>query len=405
MLSSPPPPAEVPFGPAAPRVVCYRCDKPERMCVCARISRVDNLTRVFVLQHPKERAHPIGTARFAKLGLANSQVEVAWDAGAEETEPPSWLPPGAALLYPSASAADLETMAPSELPKNLVVIDGTWHTARSLFRDKSWLQRLPQVRLSPASPSRYRIRREPREDFVSTLEAIVQALQVIEPATQGFDALLGAFDSMIDDQLAHIARATGSRHDRKRRPLPQRRTPRALVEAFDRLVVAYVESYRDGEVGPRDLIHVALVSMRTGATFERIARPSAGMPKPALLRHMRLTERDFDDAADQQQLAREIAAFLSQRCGQSPLLAAWNQSSLDLIAAALGQKPSRLSLKSAYRSVYGADSKELHEAVEARGLNVQANAFRGRASSRIANALAIGQHLHERALGKLEEER
>jgi DTW domain-containing protein YfiP len=118
------------------------------------------------------------------------------------------LPPDAALLYPSAEASDLETMAPHELPRNLLVIDGTWHTARSLFRDKSWLQRLPQVRLSPASPSRYRIRREPRQDFVSTIEAIVQALQVIEPETQGFDELLGAFDSMIDDQLEHIARRT-----------------------------------------------------------------------------------------------------------------------------------------------------------------------------------------------------
>jgi hypothetical protein len=260
------------------------------------------------------------------------------------------------------------------------------------------------VRLSPASPSRYRIRREPREDFVSTIEAIVQALQVIEPETKGFDALLEAFDSMIDDQLEHIARrqGEGSRHDRKRRPLPQRRTPHALVEAFDRLVVAYVESHREGEVGPRELVHVTMVSTQTGAMFERIARPSVGFPKPALLRHMGLTEQDFDGAADQAQLAREIRAFLDEQCCARPLVAAWSQSSLDLIAGALGVKPSRLSLKSAYRSVYGADVKELHEAVALRGLSVPANSFRGRASTRIAHALAIGQHLHERALGKLE---
>jgi len=365
--------------------------------------RVENKTQVFVLQHPKERSHPIGTARFAKLGLANSRVEIAWDAKAEELEPPDWLPPDTALLYPSSEAADLESMAPGELPKNLLVLDGTWHTARKLFRHKAWLQRMPQVRLSPATPSRYRIRREPREDFVSTIEAIVQALRVLEPETQGFDALLSAFDSMIDEQLQHIARATGSRHARKRRPLPQRRTPRALVDAFERLVVAYVESHREGSVGPRDLIHVVLVSTRTGASFERIGRPSGSMPKPALLRHMALTERDFDAAVDQAQLAIELRAFLATECGKSPLLAAWNQSSLDLIGIALGAKPSRLSLKSAYRSVYGADVKELHEAVAARGLVAGNNTFRGRASSRIAFALAIGQHLHERALGKADE--
>ena len=388
----------------APRAVCYRCDKPESMCVCARVSQVENATRVIVYQHPRERAHPIGTARFAKLGLANSLVEVAWDASAPEEEAPDWLPEGAALLYPSTSAADLTTMAPSERPKSLVVLDGTWHTARSLFRDKAWLQRLPQVRLSPATPSRYRIRREPREDFVSTIEAIVQALQVLEPQTQGLPALLAAFDSMIDDQLGHIGRSTESRHDgRKRRPLPQRRTPRALVEAFDRLVVAYVESYRDGLVGPRDLVHVVAVSTRTGATFERIARPARGPLKPALLRHMGLADVDFDSALDQAQLAQELRDFLVYECGHAPVIAAWNQSSLDLLAVALDQKPSRLSLKSAYRSVYGADVKELHEAVQARGLVAVDYAFRGRAGNRIANALAIGRHLHERALGKPSE--
>jgi hypothetical protein len=210
---------------------------------------------------------------------------------------------------------------------------------------------------------------------------------------------------MIDDQLQHIARTEGqgSRHDRKRRPLPQRRTPHALVEAFDRLVVAYVDSHREGEGGPRDIVHVAMVSTQTGATFERIARPSVGFPKPALLRHMGLTERDFDDAADQAQLARELRAFLDEQCCARPLVAAWSQSSLDLIAALLGEKPSRLSLKSAYRSVYGADVKELHEAVELRGLTVPPNSFRGRAATRAAHALAVGQHLHERALGKHAE--
>lgn len=365
--------------------------------------RVENKTQVFVLQHPKERSHPIGTARFAKLGLANSRVEVAWDAKAEELSPPDWLPPDTALLYPSSEAADLESMPPGELPKNLLVLDGTWHTARKLFRHKVWLQRMPQVRLSPAAPSNYRIRREPREDFVSTIEAIVQALRVLEPETQGFDALLSAFDSMIDEQLQHIARATGSRHARKRRPLPQRRTPRALIDAFDRLVIAYVESHREGMTGPRELVHVVLVSTRTGASFERIGRLSTGI-KPALLRHMSLTERDFDDAIEQQQLAAELRVFLATECGKSPLIAAWNQSSLDLIGIALGTKPSRLSLKSAYRSVYGADVKELHEAVAARGLVAATNTFRGRASSRIAFAMAIGQHLHERALGKADEQ-
>src|SRR5690349_8354900 len=111
------------------------------MCVCARVPRVENKTKVLVLQHPRERTHAIGTARLARLGLANAHVEVAWDAGSHESEPPAWLPSDTALLYPSPEARALESMAPDERPKNLLVIDGTWHTARTLFRDKAWLQR------------------------------------------------------------------------------------------------------------------------------------------------------------------------------------------------------------------------------------------------------------------------
>jgi hypothetical protein len=118
---------------------------------------------------------------------------------------------------------------------------------------------------------------------------------------------------------------------------------------------------------------------------------------------MHLSEADFEGALKQAELADQLRAFLAREHRGKPLLAAWNQSSLDLLGKALGLPPSKLSLKSAYRSVYGADVKELHEAIEARGLRAAPNAFQGRASQRIAHALAIARHLHERALGKIEE--
>ena len=92
---------------AVPRAVCYRCDKPESMCVCASVPRVANRTGVLVIQHPRERAHAIGTARFAKLGLENARVEVAWHADQFESDRPAYVPERAALLYPGPEARDM----------------------------------------------------------------------------------------------------------------------------------------------------------------------------------------------------------------------------------------------------------------------------------------------------------
>ena len=57
-------------------------------------------------------------------------------------------------------------------------------------------------RRAPAQPGRYRIRRAPKPAVqLSTIEAIVAALQTIEPETPGLGGLIEAFDGMIDRQI------------------------------------------------------------------------------------------------------------------------------------------------------------------------------------------------------------
>ena len=112
------------------------------------------------------------------------------------------IPPRAALLYPSAHAREITELDAAERPAALVAIDGTWSQARSLYKKNPLLADLPHVKLTHAPPSNYRIRREPRAHYVSTIEALVHALRVLEPETQGFDALLTHFAKMIDQQLA-----------------------------------------------------------------------------------------------------------------------------------------------------------------------------------------------------------
>lgn len=376
-----------------PREVCYRCDKPRSMCLCAQIHAVDNRTRVLVLQHPRERSHPVGTARLAALGLRNVRVEVAWKAGAHEPDPPAWLPADTALLYPTPQARELSALPVSERPRNLLVLDGTWHTAHSLYRDKVWLQRLPHVHFLPQQASRYRLRKQPAVQCVSTIEAIVEALRVLEPQTEGLSRLLAAFDAMIEAQLQHVQRRAGRPNVRKRRPPALRCLPEALVSGLSRMVIVYAESMREPHANLRSLVQLTACALGSGALLQHQLRPAAGLPGDALLGHMRLAASDFDAALTLPELRERWTQFLAAQA-PSPIIAAWNESSLQLLRSAGLEVPAPFSLKGAYRGRNGRASATLDDALAAEGLLVEPNALVGRAASRIAAAAAVARHLH-----------
>lgn len=381
-----------------PRAVCYRCSKPQVTCVCPLLGRVENRTGIFIVQHPRERVHAIGTARLAALGLDRARLEVMWDAGTRDAIRPAWLPSSAALLYPARGARELESLAEHERPENLVVIDGTWHTARTLYRDKTWLHELPCYKLSPRSASRYRIRREPTHDSLSTVEAIVEALRVLEPDTPNVASLIAAFDSMIDRQLHYVQRGNSDPRTKKKRPREWRRVPRALMEDFERLVVGYGESSRSDPRAPRELVQWTALAIASGQTFERIIRPTFGLPSKVHLDHMGLGTADFEAAVSVDRFERDWAAFL-ETCGPRPLVAAWNQTTLDVLANTTGGAPSRVSLKSAYRSARGGGSGSLDDVAAREEIGAPSLAFRGRAAVRLARAVAIARDLNENARG------
>ena len=167
--------------PIEPRVDCRRCARPLVACYCAFVTPIPTQTRVVVLQHPRERHKAIGTARIAALCLPNVEILVGFDFEHDERVRSLLADPDApaVLLYPSPDARDLKSDPPKG-PVTLVVLDGTWSQVRSLLRDNTWLQSLPKVAFEPDAPSEYRIRREPREDFVSTIEALVHALGMLD---------------------------------------------------------------------------------------------------------------------------------------------------------------------------------------------------------------------------------
>ncbi|AZF65343.1 MULTISPECIES: tRNA-uridine aminocarboxypropyltransferase [Pseudomonas] len=182
------------------RPQCSRCLRPITHCLCALIPSLDSRTRVLLLQHPSEVSHALNTARLAALGLNNAQLVV----GEVFEDLPTLLnPPGyqARLLFPAEDAQPLQAYTSTDEPMLLVVPDGTWRKARKLLHLNPLLAALPRVTLAEGAVSRYRLRKAPGPGALSTVEAIVQALQVLE-APASFDALLTPFEALIEGQIS-----------------------------------------------------------------------------------------------------------------------------------------------------------------------------------------------------------
>ncbi|TIH06445.1 tRNA-uridine aminocarboxypropyltransferase [Pseudomonas leptonychotis] len=194
------------------RLQCPRCTRPTERCLCALIPCLPSRTRVLILQHPSEVRHALNTARLAALGLSNAQLLVG---EVFEALPALLQQPGyrACLLFPGEQVQPLMPYdkSCSELPLLLVVPDGTWRKARKLLHVNPQLANLPRVALPEGLSSRYRLRKAPMPGALSTLEAIVAALNTIEAPTC-FDALLKPFEALIEGQIEAMGAQTYQRN-------------------------------------------------------------------------------------------------------------------------------------------------------------------------------------------------
>jgi len=111
------------------------------------------------------------------------------------------------LLYPCDTASPLQDYAPNKgkanptgQPIRLVVPDGNWRQAQKMTKRLPWMATLPRVGLPGGIETTYRLRSEPKEGGLATMEAIAQAFAVIE-GPQVYDALYEVFRRMTDRTL------------------------------------------------------------------------------------------------------------------------------------------------------------------------------------------------------------
>jgi DTW domain-containing protein YfiP len=444
------------------RAQCLRCHRPRSQCVCPSVRPVNNRCAISILQHPREKLHPLGTARLLRLALRQVDLEVCYQLTSSGVRRRCAEEQGLGVLFPHAQAVPLRSCiqpvpppterlflppdsaaterpfslsnSPSSAqpcpqppghplpqplaprpPTRLIVLDGTWSHARSLYRHNAWLHGLPHYSIDPDGIDRYRIRKEPKAHYTSTVEAVVHALQIIEPDTLGLDGLLAAFVTMIDRQIAAV---TPAAHQPRRRRLlrPRRPVPQIWESSAARQVLVYCEFVLHrgaaAAVPIRQLVYVAAFHRATARLFHAAVQQQADEPplKSAHLADMALPQAALQAALSREQLRRAWQDF----CPPSPLYVAWNGQSLQVAqgllegcetsAMAVPGPPTvpHLVLKTLYCNARRRPSGHLEEVLAREGLVAEAPLCPGRAGRRLGGALALCTWLDALAAKKTE---
>ncbi|MFM1852412.1 MAG: hypothetical protein RIS54_2096 [Verrucomicrobiota bacterium] len=170
-------------------------------------------TRFVLLMHPKEfKRERANTGRITHLCLANSEiiVDAAFETNVTLRERLKDAGYQSVLLYPGAEACDLSSAGPlpefaTLRPMQVFILDGTWSAARKMLRVSPMLQSLPRLMFRATAPSRYRIKAQPQDGCLSTLESVHELLLALEQ--RGLDhypdreQLLNAFARMQEFQM------------------------------------------------------------------------------------------------------------------------------------------------------------------------------------------------------------
>lgn len=174
-------------------------------CFCAEIVSVETRTRVSVLVHAKELKRTTNTGRLATLALTNSALHVRGLAEAP-FEASSILREDeqALLFFPSEDARELSGYDFDDRPVHLIVPDGNWRQASKVHTRHPELAAIPRVKITARNTATHFLRRETTPEGMATLQAIAEALGIIEGADTR-EALMKLYET----KLARTMRARG----------------------------------------------------------------------------------------------------------------------------------------------------------------------------------------------------
>jgi DTW domain-containing protein YfiP len=227
---------------------CPRCGKPQALCVCDGIMPLDCRVALVILQHPQEQDRLLGTARLTALHFANAvfRIGLSWPSLSQllgrQVDPQRWAilylgsvkaaataPERDIVVIDKKGAAVGDQAAALRDIEGIVLLDGSWSQAKALWWRNGWMLKCKRVVLGPKRPSRYgKLRREPRRDGLSTIEAAAMLLSRLECRPEIESALHATFERLLARYRETHGTSPASarpKHDWRRRGRRRRQRP------------------------------------------------------------------------------------------------------------------------------------------------------------------------------------
>jgi DTW domain-containing protein len=181
---------------------------------------LDNRLFILILQHPREKKETAATAHLAVdllrqarlvVGLSWPNLTLALGTGGPAVDPRRWAVLHLGSARPRSFGLGREIVALDRQGRPIpdqdralrdldgaVLLDGSWSEAKALWWRNPWLLKLRRVVLDPPRPSVFnQIRREPRREALSTIEAAALLLRHIDRRPDLETALMGALGSLV----------------------------------------------------------------------------------------------------------------------------------------------------------------------------------------------------------------
>lgn len=197
---------------------CKGCGVPQSLCVCEAITRQAAPLNILILQHPQEKKEVLNSAvlipavfkgAVLKSGLSWANLQKALDlkekpdskryAVLHQLPRTKTLPKEAFFNGLAGVDKKGKAVAQSEVAKTLqnlegiIILDGNWAQAKTMWWRNSWLLKVHRLVLKPRTLSRYgNLRRQPRPSNVSTLEATAEVLEILGYSKEA-ESLLAPF--------------------------------------------------------------------------------------------------------------------------------------------------------------------------------------------------------------------
>ena len=236
-----------------------------------------------------------------------------------------------------------------------MVVDGTWSNAKKVVEKCPILSRLPRLKFFPDRPGNYRIRKEPEEHCLATIEATAFVLEKLERAPARFTPILSAFDAMVERQLDYVRSSEANSRHRFRRTRNSAPVDHLAPLKGRRLVVVFGEANAWPMCDPErplpddpELVELAAERVDTGERLRKLLRPERPLG-PRVPSHLDVTKEQILSAEPRP----DVLAAWKQFLQPGDLLIGWGSFCADLLAREQAAPEAFLNLRSVFAQLAG----------------------------------------------------